>query len=1317
MAKIRLIVSEEYNVAGQFVPPNPYGHDVSVGREMEGGDDENMDMDLQADISTNPIPALPIEESRIPIETGNILIGKVLLKLGDNGHPKFIGEGSDGIAYEVGDKVYKLTDSVSEVNDSIRIKGKRNAHLADVYGVYKIINNNSSHGIYVIVLEKLKTDRKKFAELEDKTIEVLNDIFGQTKYRYQNWAMILKTYKENKQEYQTKYGNKINIGFANHPQEKYYFNSLLKIVDELSHNGIQSMDMVYLNLGFKPNGNIAFFDLGRGGDEQKPNSDLLKLENRIFERVMSYMPNSSAVSVKKKCRLGGNGDGTSTACNQGDINALDFKSIAENLYSITTDDYKSMSDDDLNNIIDNVISYSFLTPDGKTKYITDEELHDFLYYLNAISYNSNRIGRLVSNKNKNRFDNNVSKMNNYVNKESYFSKNLNELILKEIKEGISNNQIDDKVGKEFWFEYHCFESPKSTDAEAWYRSHQKVKVLSIAEMGNGNTPEERGENGEPRVYKVEFPDGLKWDVFEDELMNSTDEFYRPNPPKRPTNLNEGITAYHGTGKKFNKFLIDKIGSGDGRDIGGWGIYFTDDYGVANDYTTGNGGVITVDLRNGSYFNFDDTIDDTVAQDILRNGRKRGMTDNDIEQFANDYYDEGYRYSITNKQVYEWLTHVLGSTKNASMYLKKLGYRGNKFADKTNPDATNYVVFDPNDISIIEDDPHEDLDEELEDGYHFSDATAEIVDMTDMDSDNDLVGMDGSTPMPNDSTYIPEGKDQKVEYGAAMVNFKIKDWNKITNIIDKEDIYDKPTFGVEKNPHVTILYGFHNSVKSDDVKKIIESIIDIKKPIEIEITKISYFEVKGQDYDVVKFDITSPILHKLNKVLKELPHTSSFPDYHPHMTISYVKKGTAKKYEQNLKKTVKLRSNEIVFSTKKQSKTILNENHEIAVNSLPFKTDIEQAGGKIYSVGGAVRDGLLNKPSKDLDLLITGLPMDKLEQILSKYGRTDNVGKSFGVLKFNDPKLGELDIAIPRTERANGQGGYQGFDVTSDHTLPIEKDLERRDFTINAIAKDAAGNMIDPYNGQQDLKDKVIRMVNPQAFKDDPLRMIRAVQFAARFGFNIDPETLRAMKENAARIKEISPERILIEFDKIVKKGDPSIGAKILVETGLYENIFGVKNDINYTEMAKVKTMGEFIFVLASGAVKSPADFYKDKLKGDLDTFNEIKAYELAYKHPAKAKDVQTKLTVFGMFKLYPKSLESAIIPYEIKENIDEMQALGMPFSMKDLQINGNDLLALGYSGQQIGELLKKLIIDIYSGKLRNNRELLLNYLTPNNQEV
>lgn len=93
--------------------------------------------------------------------------------------------------------------------------------------------------------------------------------------------------------------------------------------------------------------------------------------------------------------------------------------------------------------------------------------------------------------------------------------------------------VDEKIGNEYWFEYHCFESPASCDAEIWYRSHQKVYVLSISEPGNGDTPQERGEAGEPRVYKVRFKDGLEWDVFEDELMDSPEEFYRPDPPEKP----------------------------------------------------------------------------------------------------------------------------------------------------------------------------------------------------------------------------------------------------------------------------------------------------------------------------------------------------------------------------------------------------------------------------------------------------------------------------------------------------------------------------------------------------------------------------------------------------------------------------------------------------------------------------------------------------------------------------------------------------------------------------------------------------------------
>ena len=104
-------------------------------------------------------------------------------------------------------------------------------------------------------------------------------------------------------------------------------------------------------------------------------------------------------------------------------------------------------------------------------------------------------------------------------------------LLKTYNQLFENLKSDDKVGKEFWFEYHCLESPSSQDSEIWYHSHQKVKVLDIVELGNGKTKEERLEIGEPRIYKVKFNDDFICDIFEDELLNNKSEFCRPEPPK------------------------------------------------------------------------------------------------------------------------------------------------------------------------------------------------------------------------------------------------------------------------------------------------------------------------------------------------------------------------------------------------------------------------------------------------------------------------------------------------------------------------------------------------------------------------------------------------------------------------------------------------------------------------------------------------------------------------------------------------------------------------------------------------------------------
>jgi tRNA nucleotidyltransferase/poly(A) polymerase len=400
------------------------------------------------------------------------------------------------------------------------------------------------------------------------------------------------------------------------------------------------------------------------------------------------------------------------------------------------------------------------------------------------------------------------------------------------------------------------------------------------------------------------------------------------------------------------------------------------------------------------------------------------------------------------------------------------------------------------------------------------------------------------------------------------------------------------------------------------------------------------------------------------------------------------------------------------SVNESTDNMLNEAQILGLNYLPFREDVEEAGGKIYSVGGAVRDEFLGKESKDLDILITGVPFEQLEQILGKYGTVNAVGKSFGVLKFKPKGATEdIDIAIPRTETPTGEGGHQGFDVKSDHALPIEKDLERRDFTINAIAKDIDGNIVDPFGGQEDLKNKIIKVVNPQAFSDDPLRMLRAVQFASRFGFTIEPETMKMIQDNAGRVKEIAPERILTEFDKIIRKGNILTGVILLDETGLLKVIFGrgLYYDFRNTKepFDKVRTMGEFVYLLSKNLVNDPAEFYKINLKGDENAYREIKALQLAFESGEATNLIEARSVAHNMYVISPTSLQSQILPNVIKTAAQELLQGKYPKTVNELAVNGNDLMQAGLQGKAIGDMQKSLLLKIYANKAMNNKEELL----------
>lgn len=238
----------------------------------------------------------------------------------------------------------------------------------------------------------------------------------------------------------------------------------------------------------------------------------------------------------------------------------------------------------------------------------------------------------------------------------------------------------------------------------------------------------------------------------------------------------------------------------------------------------------------------------------------------------------------------------------------------------------------------------------------------------------------------------------------------------------------------------------------------------------------------------------------------------------------------------------------------------------------FIDDLVTAGGKVYEVGGTVRDRLLKRKIKDRDLLITGLTIETISAILKPYGKVTLVGKSFGVIKFSPhkDKTMTIDIAIPRKEISTGTG-HRDFKVDYDPDIPVEEDLGRRDFTVNAMAYDLAEkNFIDPFNGSDDLQRGILRQVFENSFVEDPLRLLRAIQFSARFALEIEQQTKEAMKDHAELINTVSGERIIEELKKLMYAKKPSAGFELMSEVGLLQHVLPSLEAIKGIAQAKQK---------------------------------------------------------------------------------------------------------------------------------------------------
>ena len=368
--------------------------------------------------------------------------------------------------------------------------------------------------------------------------------------------------------------------------------------------------------------------------------------------------------------------------------------------------------------------------------------------------------------------------------------------------------------------------------------------------------------------------------------------------------------------------------------------------------------------------------------------------------------------------------------------------------------------------------------------------------------------------------------------------------------------------------------------------------------------------------------------------------------------------------------------------------------------------LKNASCEVFSVGGIVRDELIGLPSKDLDIVVLGASLDKLESLLKPFGKVDLVGKSFGVIKFTPEGWeGEaIDVAIPRKDVKTGSG-HKDFDVVLDD-VSLEDDRNRRDFTINALMKNLFTNEIVDFDngiGMKDINEKIIRMISKEAFIEDPLRMLRMVQFSSRFEFHIEEKTFFHACENIKLIHTVSKDRFLEEFIKLfTKSARPSIGIKLMFKIGMIGELFPLLNfsliDLDKMDKLEKSDFCLFMFILLE-------QLKLDQIRNILTEFrfnNEFIQTIVELKMFSFITDISRneivrfnidKRSKDDIFVLVDKWLILKGINISIVDMLSQMRTEGIPTCMHELPINGNDLKDQGFQAQEIGKELRRLLLD------------------------
>lgn len=378
------------------------------------------------------------------------------------------------------------------------------------------------------------------------------------------------------------------------------------------------------------------------------------------------------------------------------------------------------------------------------------------------------------------------------------------------------------------------------------------------------------------------------------------------------------------------------------------------------------------------------------------------------------------------------------------------------------------------------------------------------------------------------------------------------------------------------------------------------------------------------------------------------------------------------------------------------------------------SNLIEAGGEVYAVGGCVRDLHTFTTPKDIDLMVRLLSVEKLMEVLNETGSVELVGESFGVFVYTDNSGFTVEVSLPRRDSKGEGKGHTAIEVQTDPNLPVEVDLKRRDFTCNAMALDINRKLIDPFGGAEDIKDKIIKAVDVVAFVDDPLRILRAIRFSVQLGFSISSETFKLVSKNIEELSHIAPERKLAELNKIVSSGVRTFELGVLLkQTNSTKQIFGVEFSNFNKSSVQIKFLAEILHLIP---VENKVNFFQTSLKIDTDTANKLRAFEKLEEITDTTQESEAAQIVFDALQ-YAKNdeiLQSDLLQVQGAEGFKRGH---FPTHKHKIALKGGRLFQLGFKGKEIDEVHTVLLTKLFEGKIDNTEKSMEEFVVNNFKKI